>query len=280
MTTYADGTLTGWQPVYADAVTAPQTLGIPTTMCIKLATYNIHACIGADGRFDPGRTAAVMQQLDSDVLALQEVEHHQVDGLDLLEYLAAATGMEPIAGPTLLRATRDYGNALLTRLPVLTTNRVDLTQPPHEPRGALDVMLDWNGQQVQVVATHLGLRPGERRRQVRQLLTLCESTTAAFSVLLGDLNEWLLWGRPLRWLRRYFAAIPQPRSYPARFPLFALDRIWVHPRSAMQGIAVYNSPVARVASDHLPIMAKLAIGGRRSTPGSPADDTPSPSGQP
>jgi endonuclease/exonuclease/phosphatase family metal-dependent hydrolase len=109
------------------------------------------------------------------------------------------------------------------------------------------------------VATHLGLRPGERRRQVRQLLALCESTTAAISVLLGDLNEWLLWGRPLRWLRRYFAAIPQPRTYPARFPLFALDRIRVHPRSALTAIAVYNSPAARVASDHLPLMAEVAI---------------------
>jgi len=228
-------------------------------MRMKLATYNIHACIGADGRFDPGRTAAVMLQLNADVLALQEVEHHQVDGLDLLEYLATATGMEPIAGPLLLRETRDYGNALLTRLPVLTLNRVDLSQPPHEPRGALDAMLDWQGQHVQVVATHLGLRPGERRRQVRQLLALCESTPAAYSVLLGDLNEWLLWGRPLRWLRRYFAAIPQPRTYPARFPLFALDRIWVHPRSAMKNLAVFSSPAARVASDHLPLMAELAI---------------------
>jgi len=227
---------------------------------MKLATYNIHACIGADGRFDPDRTVRVMLQLNADVLALQEVEHHQVDGIDLLDYLATVTSMTAIAGPTLLRETRDYGNALLTRLPVLTLNRIDLSLPQREPRGALDAMLNWHGQHVQVVATHLGLRPGERRQQVRRLLALYESTPAALSVLLGDLNEWLLWGRPLRWLRRYFATAPHPSTYPARFPLFALDRIWVHPRSALTAIAVHNSPVARVASDHLPLVAELAIG--------------------
>lgn len=226
-------------------------------MALSVATYNIHACVGADGRFDPGRTAQVLRELDVDVLALQEVEHHEVDGLDMLDYLAAATGVTAIAGPTLLRETRHYGNALLTRLPVLALNRIDLSLPQREPRGALDAMLDWHGQHVQVVATHLGLRPGERRQQVRRLLALYEAAPAALSILLGDLNEWLLWGRPLRWLRRHFTPSPQPRTYPARFPLFALDRIWVHPRRALTDIAVHGSPAARVASDHLPLVATL-----------------------
>jgi endonuclease/exonuclease/phosphatase family metal-dependent hydrolase len=194
------------------------------------------------------------------VLALQEVEHHLVEGLDLLEYLAAATGLTAIADPTLLRETRHYGNALLTRLPVLTLNRIDLSLPQREPRSAIDAMLDWNGRHMQVVATHLGLMPGERRQQVRRLLLLYESAPATLSILLGDLNEWLLWGRPLRWLRRHFRATPQPRTYPARFPLFALDRIWVHPRMALADIAVHASPVARIASDHLPLVATLTSG--------------------
>lgn len=292
VTACADEYLSGRQAVHADAAipdcgepglrrrSPGRRRGTPAAMHMKLATYNIHACIGADGRFDPDRTAGVMRQLHADVLALQEVEHHQVDGTDLLDYLATATGMQAVAGPTLLRETRDYGNALLTRLPLLTLNRVDLSLPPHEPRGALDAMLDWHGQHIQVVATHLGLRPGERRRQVRRLLALCEATPAAYSVLLGDLNEWLLWGRPLRWLRRYFAAAPQPRTYPARFPLFALDRIWVHPRSALTGIAVHHSPAARVASDHLPLMAELASEARPSARSQPPAAAPAKSGHP
>ena len=226
-------------------------------MHMRLATYNIHACIGADGRFDPGRIVRILRQMKADVVALQEVENYPVGKTGLLDYLAAETGMAAFSGPTLLRETRHYGNALLTRLPILSLKRVDLSLQRREPRGAIDALLDWNGQRLQVVATHLGLRPGERRQQVRRLLALYESRPAEICVLLGDLNEWLLWGRPLRWLRRHFAASPQPRTYPARFPLFALDRIWVHPRSALSELAVHNNPLARFASDHLPLVANL-----------------------
>jgi len=225
----------------------------------RFATYNIHAGIGADRRFDPDRVARVLQELDADVVALQEVEQHAVGDTDLLEFLAARNGYQAIAGPTLLRDSRDYGNAVLTRLPIVTVQRIDLSLPQREPRGAIDVTLDWHGQRLQLVATHLGLRPGERRRQVGRLLDLFDSGSADISVLLGDLNEWLLWGRPLRWLRRHFTATPAPRTYPARFPLFALDRIWVSPRTALVSIGIHDSPTARAASDHFPLKADLAL---------------------
>jgi endonuclease/exonuclease/phosphatase family metal-dependent hydrolase len=76
-------------------------------------------------------------------------------------------------------------------------------------------------------------------------------------VLLGDLNEWLLWGQPLRWLHAYFKETPAPATFPARFPLFALDRVWVRPRSALVHLAANASELARRASDHLPITAVL-----------------------
>jgi len=229
-------------------------------MHMTLATWNIHACIGADRRFLPERTVQVLQELDADVVALQEVEHHTIDDRDLLDYLAEKAGLTAVAGPTLLRDTRHYGNALLTRLPILRANQIDLSLPRREPRGAIEVLLDCHGQHIQVIATHLGLRPGERRRQVRRLLDLFQACPADISVLLGDLNEWLLWGRPLRWLRRHFSPAPHPRTYPARFPLFALDRIWVHPRAALNTIGIHNNPATRIASDHLPLKAMLSLG--------------------
>jgi endonuclease/exonuclease/phosphatase family metal-dependent hydrolase len=232
-------------------------------MQITLATYNIHACVGIDRRFDPERIVQVLNEMDVDVVALQEVEHHNIDGYDLLDYLAEKTGLTAIAGPTLLRETRDYGNALLTRLPIVTVRRIDLSLPQREPRGALDVMHNWCGQSIRVVATHLGLRPGERRQQVRRLLALFDSGSTDYSALLGDLNEWILWGRPLRWLRRHFDPTPHPRTYPARFPLFALDRIWVRPCTALTSIGIHDSPASRIASDHLPLKAVL----RRERPG-------------
>jgi endonuclease/exonuclease/phosphatase family metal-dependent hydrolase len=234
---------------------------------LRLATYNIHACTGVDGRFDPRRTVAVLKELRADLIAMQEVEHHAVEGRDLLDYLAEEVGMEPIAGPTLLRQDRYYGNALLTHLPVADIHRVDLSLAGREPRGALDVTLALGGRRIRVVATHLGLRPGERREQVRRLLELFEGPGVDVAVLLGDLNEWLLWGRPLRWLRRRFPDVRggAPRTYPGRLPLLALDRIWVTPADVLLGTQAHETPLARLASDHLPLKALLRA------PGSPAD---------
>jgi endonuclease/exonuclease/phosphatase family metal-dependent hydrolase len=226
---------------------------------LTLATYNIHACIGGDGHFQPERTAQVLRELDADVVALQEVEHHDVGGCDLLDYLAEKTGLAAIAGPTLLRDTRHYGNAILTRLPILAVNRVDLTLPGHEARGALDVTFDGNGRRLQVVATHLGLKPWERREQVRQLLKLYDIGSAHIYVLMGDLNEWFLWGRPLRWLHAHFKRTPYHATYPARWPFMALDRLWVHPRRRLARVEAHTSALARVASDHLPLKAIIEI---------------------
>jgi endonuclease/exonuclease/phosphatase family metal-dependent hydrolase len=228
-------------------------------MHLTVATYNIHACIGADRRFEPDRIVCVLQEMNADVVALQEVEHHDVEGYDLLDYLAARTGLTAIAGPTLTRETRHYGNAILTKLPILTVNRVDLTLPGCEPRGALDVTLAGNERRVQVVATHLGLRPGERRQQVRELLKLFEIGLTDIYVLMGDVNEWFLWGRPLRWLHAHFKHAPHYATFPARRPFMALDRLWVHPRRRLTKLEVHATPVARVASDHLPLKAVIEI---------------------
>ena len=225
---------------------------------MKIATYNIPRCIGGDGRREPRRIVEVMRELDADIIALQEVESSAEARFDMLGYLAAAMGMSPIAGPTLAQHNGHYGNALLTRCAVLEKKNIDLSVTGHEPRGAIEALLRWERHALRVVATHLGLWPGERRRQVRQLLRLFALEDDSPAILLGDLNEWFLWGRPLRWLHAHFQASPAPRSFPARWPLFALDRIWVHPRGALQKLVVHNSPLARIASDHLPLIAEIA----------------------
>jgi endonuclease/exonuclease/phosphatase family metal-dependent hydrolase len=227
-------------------------------MHLTLATYNIHAGIGMDGRFRPERIRQVLGELDADVVALQEVEHHEVGGVDLLDYLAAESGYTGIAGPTLQRGIRHYGNALLTRLPVLSVERIDLSWLEREPRGALDIVLDWYGLSLHVVATHLGLMPGERRHQVRHLLKLFDGDAADISVLMGDLNEWFLWGRILRWLHAGFRPTPAHATFPSRWPLFALDRLWVRPRDRLVTLAAHQSETARRASDHLPLKVVIA----------------------
>lgn len=220
---------------------------------LTLCSYNIHVAVGRDGRFDPDRVLSVIRELNADLIALQEVH-----GLDLLDFLASHAGYETIAGPTLSRKGQDYGNALLTRLPIRQVDRLDLSVPDWEPRGALDAILDMNGQPFRVLATHLGLRPAERRCQTRGLLQqLKQWDRGEMTALMGDFNEWLPWSQSLRRLNAWFEPAPAPATYPAGFPWLRLDRIWLRPRQRLRTIHVHRSRLARMASDHLPIVATV-----------------------
>ncbi|OLC65482.1 MAG: endonuclease [Betaproteobacteria bacterium 13_1_40CM_4_64_4] len=225
---------------------------------VTVASYNIHIGIGRDGQFAPQRIASVLQELHADIIALQEVQLGS-PGFNMFEYLRTGTGLRGVARPTLVHPIHgDYGNALLTRHRVKTVQTVDLAVAGHEPRSALDVILDCDGAPLRVLATHLGLHPGERRTQVRRLLDAIDATAVdAPTVLAGDVNEWFLWGRPLRWLHEHFSATPAPRTFPAGRPMFALDRIWVRPRSYLREVRAHASDLSRLASDHLPIVAQL-----------------------
>ncbi len=227
-------------------------------MPLTIATYNVHGCVGSDGQRNSERVLAVLRELDADVIALQELEWQPVAALDLIADFARELGCEGIAGPTLLKRDGHYGNAVLTRLPVRTVHRVDLSVPGREPRGALDLMLETPRGALRVIATHLGLAPAERRQQIRRILAMLAPVRPEPVVLMGDLNEWFLWGRPLRWLRAHFGRAPAPATFPARRPVFALDRIWIEPRSLRTGLAVHSTALARRASDHLPVRMTIA----------------------
>lgn len=192
------------------------------------------------------------------MIALQEVRS-SADGGCLVRELAEQLGAQPLRGATLLRRDSEYGNAVLSRYPVVAVHRIDLSVPPHEPRGALDVVIAVSGRPLRLLATHLGLRPYERRTQIRLLLAALERDRDVPTVLTGDLNEWFLWGRPLRWLHRRFRPTPAPPTFPARRPLFALDRLWADPSEMLERLAVHSSALARVASDHLPLVATLDV---------------------
>ncbi|MDQ6917706.1 MAG: endonuclease/exonuclease/phosphatase family protein [Pseudomonadota bacterium] len=224
---------------------------------LRIATYNIHDAVGSDRSFLPARIAAVLMELSADIVAIQEVGLHAT-GTDVLAHLRDATGYASVLGPTRIRHAGEYGNALLTRFVVQDTTLIDLTFKRREARGALDVVLDCDGAPLRVIATHLGLRPAERRTQIQQLLRVLEAQTAFPTVLMGDLNEWFLWGRPLRWMHAHFKKTPAMATFPARAPFLALDRIWVEPRSLLRRIWVHSSPLARSASDHLPLLAEIA----------------------
>jgi endonuclease/exonuclease/phosphatase family metal-dependent hydrolase len=225
---------------------------------VRLASYNVHRGIGRDRKCIPERILGVLREIDPDVIALQEVEAHDSGG-DMLEWLAGQTGLHAIAGTTLKRHDGHYGNGMLTRYPVVEARLIDLSVHRCEPRGAIAADLDCEGHKLRVVATHLGLRPSERRQQVKQLLPLFSENPHDRAVLMGDLNEWFLWGRPLRWLHKHFARTPALPTFPAIKPILSLDRLWAHPGTILKKLEVHDTRLARMASDHLPLVATLEL---------------------
>jgi len=227
---------------------------------VRVVSYNVHRCVGIDSRRDPARIADVLRETDADVVCLQEVDasagRHDSEQMD---YLARTLGMTGIAGPTIVHHAGTYGNALLTRRRVLAVRHVDLTYYLREPRSAIDVELEVEGAVLRVIATHLGLLPKERRWQVRKLLAGLEPPRGEALVLCGDINEWFAVGRPLRWLHARLGRTATVPTFPAAFPVFALDRIWVQPQAALASLAAHASPVARQASDHLPLTADIRL---------------------
>ncbi|MBP0590096.1 endonuclease/exonuclease/phosphatase family protein [Paraburkholderia sp. LEh10] len=229
---------------------------------LRLATYNIHGAIGTDGLRAPERIASVIRELDADIVALQEVPLGGSLAPNALPVLREATGMDAIAGPTLDTRERRYGNAILSRLPICATRSLDLSFGTREARGALDVDVQMGvsggrAMPLRVVATHLGLSARERRAQIRALIAAFDTPRMPV-ILMGDLNEWFIWGHALRMLVSHFRAAPAPRTFPSRFPVFALDRIWMHPADRLLDVQVHRSMLARVASDHLPLVARIA----------------------
>ena len=220
---------------------------------LRIASYNVHGCRGTDGKKDASRIVRVIEECGCDTVGLQEVDYR-------LDYIAHKLGMAPVPGLTLVRHDGPFGNALITRRKVLAVRRLGFTYSGREPRNALDVDIEVAGETVRVIVTHLGLWPAERRYQVKAILKMLKETPLSERVVvLGDINEWLPLGRPLRWLNALFGRSPAERSFPARWPMVALDRVWVRPRHALLALKAHRSPLAQLASDHLPVKAIVAI---------------------
>jgi endonuclease/exonuclease/phosphatase family metal-dependent hydrolase len=245
---------------------------------VRVATYNIHRALGCDNRLEVGRIVEVIETLDADVIALQELETPEVQtSAELLDRLTEV-GYEAVLGPTILSAQHSYGNALLTRLPVLSCTRVDISVDHREPRGLIDVQLGVvsgaspsapaggaeAAPRLRCVTTHLGLDPAERGAQIARIIEQLDDPRMdsdrgmAPIILLGDFNEWRPTAR-LRPIDARLRRVPPRATWPARWPLLSLDRIWYGGDIALLGSQVVRSGHARVASDHLPLRAGFRL---------------------
>lgn len=240
----------------------------------RVTTYNIHKCQGLDRRVRPKRIAEVLKEIDADVIALQEVvgmdqaarEHNQVHAI------AEELGFDFRIGENRKLRGGAYGNAVLSRLPIVEEHNHDLTCRRYEPRGCLEVALKPKpGSSDQETAlrifnVHLGTGFFERRYQAHRLFEVIagESLASSPRIVLGDFNEWTR-GLTTRLLSYHLnSAEPEQRlgrarTYPGVFPLLHLDHIYYNSFLKLDQISVHRSRLALAASDHLPIVADFTF---------------------
>jgi endonuclease/exonuclease/phosphatase family metal-dependent hydrolase len=231
---------------------------------LLFASYNIHKAIGRDRRFDPDRIVAVLKEIDADVVALQEADQRFGTRAGLLELdkLRRETGLAPVrvhaGGPR----HGWHGNVVLIREGKATAT-TQIVLPGLEPRGALIVDLSLPAGRVRVVAAHLGLLRRSRARQIESLIAAAGDGATQPIVMMGDFNEWRVGRRSsLRGLAASFGPMQaQVPSFPARFPMLALDRIVSYPQEIVVSVMLHDTPLARIASDHLPIKARIELHG-------------------
>ncbi len=230
---------------------------------IVIASYNVHKCVGVDKQFDPQRIADVISEIDADVIALQEADKRFGERAGLLDLglLERRHGLAPV--PISAMSPKGHGwhgNVLLFREGVVrNVHQLDL--PGVEPRGALVADLQFSAGPLRVIAAHLGLLKRSREQQAKSILSVLEEADRLPTLLIGDLNEWRIGKRSsLASLMPVFdhASTGVP-SFPSRFPVFALDRVLGAPRNLVTSVEVHNTPLARMASDHLPIKAHLDL---------------------
>lgn len=228
-----------------------------------IASYNVHKCIGVDRRFDPERTASVIAEIDADIIAIQEADKRfgERSGLLDLDMLERDCGLVPVPITALTSSGHGWhGNMIMMRKGAVGAVR-QLKLPGVEPRGALVVTLDLPVGRLRLVAAHFGLLKRSREQQAMAILASVAEEEQMPTLLVGDLNEWRVGRRSsLSRLQPTFdpasGAVP---SFPSRFPVLALDRALGHPHDLVTSVEVHDSPLARIASDHLPIKAHIDL---------------------
>ncbi|GAB4358716.1 MAG: endonuclease/exonuclease/phosphatase family protein [Kiloniellaceae bacterium] len=230
---------------------------------LRVMTWNVHGCVGGDGRHDIERVGAGVRALSPDIAAFQEIDSRRrsVPGTagagEVYDLLRAEVGEHGHDAWAISGADGRYGQILASRFPLEDKRVHDISQPGREPRKVMSARISLPTARLRVIATHLGLGRRERRRQLAALRDIVRADLSGPVLLLGDFNEWFWPRRTQRELFRLFHSWTRHASFPARFPLFALDRVWCRPGDLLA--RTWTAGEARCASDHLPVVAELAL---------------------
>lgn len=228
---------------------------------IRVASYNMRKAIGTDRRRNPERTLDVLKEIGADVVALQEADRRFGERVSAIpaHLLEEHSRYRPVPFPLRNGEIGWHGNAILVGEDVEILGCDAIHIPSLEPRGAVMAELDVRGTRLRVIGMHLDLSGLWRRRQSRAILHHLSTRDGDMpTVMMGDLNEWTPNGGCLRDFGHAFSFAPCGRSFHARRPIAALDRIMYGPELGLLDCGVHSSLLARKASDHLPIWAQLA----------------------
>jgi endonuclease/exonuclease/phosphatase family metal-dependent hydrolase len=243
-----------------------------TELEFSLMTYNVHSCIGRDGEASPSRIADVIAHAGPDIVTLQELDVGltRTESIDQARAIADRLKMNVRFHPSLEIEKGLYGNAILSRYPMRLMRAGALPIYPHhrrfEKRGALWVEVLIHDKPIQVINTHLALHRTERLLQTDVLLGsewLKHRDCHPPALLCGDFNA-LPWSRVVRRFKETLvdvqAAVSAGRlhgTWPGSFPVLRLDYIFATPEITVKRAQVLNTPLTKVASDHLPLLARL-----------------------
>lgn len=236
-------------------------------------TYNVHGCRGRDRQWSPQRIVDVIVSAKPDIVALQELDVRRArsGGVDQAEMIAAALGMRAQFFPAMTVMEELYGDAILTACPSRLVKTGPLPGLPRlrgfEPRGALWASIHVGGYDIQVINTHLGLLARERQKQIDCLLSrdwLGHPDCRDPVLLVGDFNMQPR-SRSYRKLTGRLRDAHRSRNkhyqatFPARFPTLRIDYAFVGPGIHVTRVDTVRTPLARIASDHLPLVVEFEL---------------------
>ncbi|MGH7028434.1 endonuclease/exonuclease/phosphatase family protein [Brevundimonas sp.] len=235
----------------------------------RLLTYNVHRCVGVDRKLDVARIAAVIAEHEPDIVCLQELDvgRARTNGVDQAGAIAERLSMSFRFHPAMKVEAEQYGDAILTPHPERLIRAAALPTLPNlrglEPRGALWSAIDFDGITLNVFNTHLGLVPREQRMQAAALIGsewLGDPACKGPTILTGDFNATSI-TRPYHALtkrlvdaQRQLGLKPSVKTFPSSFPAIRIDHCFVSPEIRVTGVMTPLHPLARVASDHLPLV--------------------------
>jgi endonuclease/exonuclease/phosphatase family metal-dependent hydrolase len=209
--------------------------------------------------------AAVLSEIDPDIVALQEVIGTGPRGGSQIEEIGASLGMGWVMAPARQLRGHQFGNAVLSRFPIKQHVSHDLSWKTCEERRLQRADIEVHGHTLHVYNVHLGTAILERRHQAQRLATIVsDKHIGGAKLVLGDFNEWMR-GLTTELLSSRLKSVDlkdylkRRNTYPGFFPILHLDHIYYAGRVEIIGIELPRTRLALVASDHLPLVADIRI---------------------